>query len=171
MLKTIGAVLIISAGIINGIKSANKLKNRVKGLRSIMLSVGRMRAELVSRLSSVTDILKSLSERAPMPAKKLYERAYSGLKQSEGESFYSIWRAAVDDSDELMLNSDEKTVLYEVGACLGKYDVKSQDELLNGIILRFSGLEGEAEDELKSELRLQAGLSVISCIFVVIILL
>ena len=171
MIKIMGAVLIISAGVVNGVKAAKKLRDRVKILQSLFLSAAQIRAEINTRLSSVTDILKKMALSPNRVVSELYKKAYTGMLGSDGEAFSVIWRRAVDSSPELLLRDDEKSALYEMGMCLGKYDAKSQDTLLGAVIEKLGHLEKCAEEELKNELRLQTGLSVISGVFVVIVLL
>ena len=171
MIKALGAALILGSCLISGLRSASELNMRVRSMKSILSSVEIMRGEVSSRLTSVTDIFKLLSENAEMPARRLYKNALSELANADGDMLQNIWRRAVEKTNELLLTDTEKLTLFDIGACLGRYDVKSQMAMLERIASRFEEFRARAEEDRRREIRLQTCLSVISGVFVVIILL
>ena len=140
-------------------------------MKTLLSSLEMMKGELTARMSSAAEIFTFLSENAEYPAKKLYENACVEIRNADGDMLSLLWRRAVEKTPELCLTDTEKLSLYDVGICLGRYDVNSADKMLTRIITRLEQYRVRAEEDKRREVKLQAYLSVIGGIFVVIILL
>ena len=83
----------------------------------------------------------------------------------------NITPAMYAEGSSMYLREGEKLTLCEIGMCLGRYDIRNQESMLDRVIRRFETILSRAEEEKRANARTQAYLGIISGIFVVIVLL
>ena len=162
--------MIISAGVM-GYSGVRKLRGRVRSLEALIASLDIMESEICSRLTPMREVLEILSTKVGYPARNLYENVLAGMEQLGRCSFYSIWKQAISDTQELLLRQEEQEVLSELGLCLGKYDVREQAETIIRIRRRLEIFLRKAETERDRDSKMHAFFGVGAGVFAVIILL
>lgn len=171
MTKYIGAVVIIVSCVYSTLKAVKKLRDREKSMQSLCTSMEILKDEISNHLTPIPEVFEMLAERSQYPANKLYKNALEEMKNIGSCSFFSIWKKAVAETEELLLTEPEKQVLGEIGLTLGRYDVKNQEGMINRVISRFDFYRKRAEDDRRQNTKTQAYLGIISGVFVVIVLL
>ena len=171
MIKLIGALFIIASCTYSSLRAVERLRRREESMRTICFALSMMKSEMVSYLTSIPEIFKMLSRDAQYPARRLFENAAAECRGIGDETLYSIWKSAVEKTDELLLNDYEKAALCQVGACLGKYEVRDQAAILDREISRFEQFRKNAETDRIKNGRLHGYLGVLAGVFIVIVLL
>lgn len=171
MIKALGAILIISGCAVSSYRCVKKMADRVRSLSSVTCALEMMRYEITERLTPMADVFEMMAASVPKPASLLFKNADSEMKELGSCSFYTIWKRAVDKTDQLLLRENEKTALYQVGLSLGRYDFKSQETSLKRAAMKFDAFTKRAEEERRRNRTMQTYLGVISGIFLVIVLL
>lgn len=170
MTKLFGAIFILFSGVFSSFRVIQRINGRVRFLQDMCSALEMMKSEVSDRLSPLEDVMSGLvSEQGA--AGDFFRNVLDGMKHLGDCSFYSIWKSAVCDIKGIRLEEGEKQALCEIGLYLGRYGYESQGEMLNRALQRFEVYRKRAEAERASDVRMQGYLSVISCIFVVIVLL
>ena len=170
MIRTMGAVLVIAATGLVGLRGVIRLRRRVQVLEGLIVALQMMESEICSCLTPMREVLEKLSKEAPPPVRKLYSNAVEGMAELGRCSFFAIWREAVERSRELPLTREEAETLTELGLCLGRYDVREQAEAIGRVRRRLEIYLKRAEDERTRDSKTHAFFGVASGVFAVMIL-
>lgn len=171
LIKTIGAVLIMSATISCGIAGVARLGHRVRCFEAIIAALSVMESEICVRLTPMREVLDMLSRDGPELSRGLFSRASSGMERLGSVPFSDIWGDAVHESFDLELRRDEEEALWELGLSLGKYDVESQTENISRIRRRMEKFLLRAEEEKRRDTKVKAFFGIAAGVFAVIILI
>ena len=87
------------------------------------------------------------------------------------QSFYFLWKTAVEQSRELELTEGERQTLIDLGRSLGRYDTEEQRSAFSYTQRRLEDYLRKAEEERSRQGRVHAVLGIAVGVFVVIILL
>ena len=171
MIKLFGAVLILSATAAFGLFGVFRLKNRVRSLGALNVSLELMKSELCERLTPMPELLEMLERDAPSPANLLFGQARQKLSELGNCSFAAIWKRAIRDTPELLLTEQEAQVLGELGLSLGKYDVHEQLGAFTYTQRRMEEFYKKAAAEKENDAKLHAFFGVAAGAVAVIILI
>lgn len=171
MIKIIGAVLLIAGTAAWGLSGVIRLRNRAKNLSALCYAVGAMRSEICDRLTPTPEVLEMLSGEAQYPANLLFNNASERMMSIGTQPFSVIWRGAVENTPELLLNGGEAEVLCELGLFLGRYNVEEQRSAFDHAERRLEEMTHKAEAVRDTNSRMHAFLGVAAGIFAVVILI
>lgn len=130
-----------------------------------------LKDEISNHLTPIPEVFEMLAERSQYPANKLYKNALEEMKNIGSCSFFSIWKKAVAETEELLLTEPEKQVLGGDRTHLGQIRREKSGRYVNRVISRFDFYRKRAEDDRRQNTKTQAYLGIISGVFVVIVLL
>jgi stage III sporulation protein AB len=171
MIRLIGAVLITAGTAAWGIMGVLRLRNRVKSLSALLSVLASMKSEICDRLTPMPQLLAQLAGEATYPASLLFKNASEKITNLGSKPFSSIWRQAVLNTPELLLEPPEELVLTELGMSLGRYDVGEQRSALSYAQRRMDEFLRKAESDRDKNSKVHAFLGVAAGIFAVVILL
>lgn len=171
MLKIVGAVMIIAATAAYGFNAVLRLRARVRILTSLTAALDIMKSEICDRLTPMPELLEMLSNETEAPVRDFFNNCYKKLGMLGVQSFSSVWKSALTETPELLLNDGEAQVIAELGFVLGRYDSNEQKSAFSYTIRRMEGFLQKAETERDSQSKLHAFLGVAAGIFVVIMLI
>ncbi len=171
MIKIIGAILLIGGAAIIGIYASNELSVRARVLQSFLSALDIMRSEIGGRLTPISEILEKLSRESAEPLDVFFRECLEEKNKRRDVPFFLIWSKVLAQADYLKLKSNEKDVIKELGAVLGRYGAEEQINAISHTGRRISSLSESAENDRKRLGKLYTRLGVISGVAVVIILI
>lgn len=171
MFKIIGAIMVTAATTTVGLRSASRLKNRVKSLKSLVGGLDIMRPEICTRLTPMPELLELLSRQAGEPANLFFAECLLKLKSMRARPFAEIWKSALYTENFLELSEDEREILAELGSALGRYDTERQGDAISSARKRLEAKLAKAENEKDKEIRLRTVLGVAAGLALAIILI
>ena len=171
MIKIIGAVLLIAGTAAWGLSGVVRLRARAKNLAELVYAVGAMRSEICDRLTPTPEVFEMLTAEAQYPANLLFRNAAERMRAIGSKPFSAIWRGAVENTPELLLNAGEADVLCELGLFLGRYNVEEQRGAFSRAERRLEELTRRAESLRDTNSRMHAFLGLAAGIFAVVILI
>lgn len=171
MITIMGAILLISASSMLGIRKAGELSARANALAAVVSGLELLRGEMCTLQSPMPQVTERLSESAPGEMKHFFRRLNHSLAQLGDHSFYELWSSAVGQSPELMLRREETDCLTRLGLSLGRYVLREQEAVINQCIAQFSDFYELAREEARVQGRLYTGLGVAAGLMVSVVLL
>lgn len=171
MLSVIGAVLIIGATATVGLSSVWRMRTRVRALTGLIAAVDTMKSEICDRLTPLPELVEQLTREAASPVDRLFHRTVQEMSELGIQSFYFLWKNAVEASRELELTEPERQTLIDLGRSLGRYDTEEQRGAFTYALRRLEGYLRKAEEERTKQSRVHAVLGIVAGVFVVIVLM
>jgi len=170
-LRLLGAACIALSGLGIGIAGAFELRRRVRTLTDFIATFVTIRAEIVVCATPIGEIAEGLMHSAPRTVRTFYARVYESMCFLGECSFADIWRNSVEACEELGLKPEELGEIISLGASLGRYDAREQEDAINLCISRLNTLLELAREESKTGGRLVLGLGAAGGLVLVIILI
>jgi len=143
----------------------------VRILTGLLAAIETMKNEICGRMTPLPELMEQLMREADPPVDRLFCRVTQGLANIGQQSFYSIWKTAIEQSAELELTAPERQTLIDLGRSLGRYDTEEQRDAFAYTLRRLEGYQRHAEVERRGQGRVHAVLGVVVGVFVVILLL
>jgi stage III sporulation protein AB len=154
-----------------GLLGVTRLRRRCRILAELARALGALRAELVTRLEPVPQLISLLSSRTREPVASLFRNVEARLPQLGETSFYDIWGQAVTATPELLLEPEEQRELREVPRALGRYDVEEQRVALERAERRFEEFSRRADEKRDADSKTRACIGVAAGVFLALILI
>ncbi|MCL2562714.1 MAG: stage III sporulation protein AB [Oscillospiraceae bacterium] len=171
MLSIVGAILIIGATTAVGLSGVWRMGLRIRSLTGLLTAIETMKSEICDRLTPMPELIEQLTQETSPPVDRFFQRVSEEMATIGLQSFYFIWKAAVDNSPELELTASEKQTLTDLGRSLGRYDTEQQRDALAYAGRRLESDLHRAEEQRRTQGRVHAVLGIVVGVFVVIILL
>jgi stage III sporulation protein AB len=147
------------------------LRRRSRILAELLRAVAAMRAELVTRLTPVPELISRVAAQSAEPVAGFF-RAVEARLPSLGElSLFELWQSALGASPELMLTPQEYAAFCEIPRALGRYDIAEQRAALMTAERELERFARLAEDKRLSDSKTRAFTGVAAGIFVVLMLI
>ena len=171
MLKLAGALLLMTGAACLGFGAAAQLKARVNCLMAFTAALEQMERELGFRLTPMPELMSKLSHTAAAPADLFFARCREEMAQLGMRTFGELWRTALNDEPELLLEPAERQILASLGDVLGRYDADGQRQALATAIAELGECLRQARQERDRLGRVYATLGLGAGAMLVIILL
>jgi len=168
-LKTVGALLLLSAALLTGLESQRREKLRENTLRSLNASFTLLRSEISSGLVTTEEALEAAKARSGGKTREFYSRVLSGMDRLGDKTFAEIWTEAAEELDAL--SKEEREAVDEVGAGLGRYDRETVAALLDRAEARLGSMLGLLEKKRLKEGRLRLILPLAAAAVFIILML
>lgn len=124
-MKAAGCILLLCACGGLGLGAAGKLRARWTQLRTLVAALEEMERELQYRLTPLPELLAGLAARTAGPVGIFFSLCVREMDKLEEQSFSRLWGGALEGSG-LDLEEEDRRLLLELGASLGRYDSRSQ---------------------------------------------
>ena len=171
-MSVVVAILIIGATAAVGLSSVWRMGARIRVLSGLIAAVETMKSEICDRMTPIPELLEQLAREADAPVDQLFHRAIREMGDIGIQSFYFIWKAAVEGaSPALELTKEERQALIDLGRTLGRYDTEQQRDAFVYTLRRLESHLRRAEEERAKRGRVHAVMGVAVGVFVVIILI
>lgn len=113
-----------------GLVRCAALNRRVRCLRDTVDALRTMASELESGSPPMPELVEIMEIRSKGGVRKFFSQLTEKMDRLGEESFQELWSNASESSEELFLNSCQRRLLAEAGACLGRYSVLEQGQAL-----------------------------------------
>ena len=171
MVTIMGAILLICASSMLGIKKSGELKEKAEALGSVISGLEMLKGEICTLQSPMPEVAARLSQSGPMEMRSFFSRLNTELYRLGEKSFYELWSNAVKQSRELCLGRDEENTLIHLGLSLGRYVLSEQEAVIDQCIHRFQDYYEHAKQKAMVQGRLYTGLGIAAGLMISIILL
>jgi len=146
MIRLLGCTMLLFASSALGFGAAAALKERVRELEGLILSLKLMELELSNKRTPLPELLQQITNCSTGKIKLFFELCHSKLINNNCGIFSEIWRSAVEESN-LHIRERELLLLKEVGNILGRYDAESQCIAIRDLRERFWVFQTEANEQ------------------------
>ncbi len=171
MIRIIGALLLVGGATVIGFGASWELSVRARVLGSFLSALDLMLSEIGSCLTPICELMEKLSKEAVSPLDSFFKACGEEKHEKPDVSFSIIWRKNLNHAEYLKLKTNEREVLSELGAVLGRYDADKQISAISHLQRRVQSLWQSAENDRKSLGKLYAKLGLICGVSVVIVLI
>ncbi len=117
-IKAGGAILIAVSGILAGLCASREYARRVRDIEAMILSLGRMRAEIELRLTPMDEIFRELASRDG-PCAAFFASLSAAFAEGNEETLGGLWRRTAMTS---LRPSAAREIFAELGPSLGCFD-------------------------------------------------
>jgi stage III sporulation protein AB len=169
--RAIGAVLLVAGTTSWGVLGAMKLRNKCRSLAAILWSLGALESEICDRLTPMPELITRLARECEPPARAFYANVAKRLDMLGNIEFSALWRRALGETPELLLNEGEAAVINGLSLVLGRYDAEEQRGAIAYARRRFEDFQRRAETARDTDSRLRAFLGVAAGLFAALILI
>lgn len=149
MIKIFGAIFLLGGATVIGFLAANELTVRVRVLSGFLSALSVMRSEIGERLTPIPELLDRLSKNSAPPLDAFFLACHYEKEQKADTQLSVIWLKNLRRAEYLKLKQNEKEVISEIGAVLGRYGADEQLKSLSQIMRRVETLLESAEADKK----------------------
>lgn len=147
MLKLVGAILLMASAAGIGLGAASQLRARVSALRALVEGLESLEREMSFRLSSMPELMDCLAKQTQPPAAYLFAYCRDHMEELGEKRFGQIWKEALEENPDLLLEQAEQQILSNVGEVLGRYDAGEQRRALHSASAELEQCLLRAEEE------------------------
>ncbi len=151
MLRILGAILIVIAGIGLGLERIQSLQNQATSMEEIRRILLLLQSEISYTKVPFAYAFEKISRKCKNPYRKWLHTMWTNLQEQEGGRLKSIWEEAVITClPPSGLRKKEIETLQELGADLGLLDGQMQQQVLT-VFLRDWQTELEKKKKVMAE--------------------
>ena len=171
MLKLAGSALILAASLLYGLKIRQELREHVEQLVGMKEMFLMLRGEISYTRTPLKEAFVQIASQNKEPFSGFLAQAAQELESNE-DSIGSFWSHLVqEESARFLLKREELGLLQRAGENFGYLDGEMQLKNLELYIEQTEALIQKAQAELKDKQKLSGALSVMSGLFLVILLI
>lgn len=131
MLRILGGILMVAAGIGLGLERIRSLRNHVSSMEEIRRILLLLQSEISYAKVPFTYAFKKIGRKCKEPYRTWLHTMWENLKEQEGARMRSIWEEAVESClPPSGLHKKEMEKLQSLGADLGLLDGQMQQQVL-----------------------------------------
>ena len=172
MLKIIGILCILAGCAGWGVGRIGEEQRRLKYLREMILIIGRIRDEISYGKRTLPEICLILAECCSPLYRQHFKQIYEAISVGGGNSLDQIWKEQIEQClFDTPLTDDEKDILRNLPHNLGMQDEKLQAENIGRSVELLSRNCRKAEDAYENRARMIFSVSVLTGIFLAILLM
>ena len=172
MLKLIGCLCILAGCIGWGGSRIRDERERIRHLQEMIRVVRRIQSEISYGRHTMPEICLILSEYCQMPYQACFGSIYERTRQQDGTCLEKIWRQEmVSCLQTAHLQEEEKEVLFNLPQNLGLQEEKYQAENIGQSLDLLLRKCRQAEDAYENKSRVIFSLSILTGVFLAILLL
>lgn len=147
MLKLLGAILIVFAGLMLGRLQARKLSDRPGQIRRFVRLLGQLETEISYGFTPLPDALHKLGEQSVEPFGRLLSEIADCLNK-EDRPVLEVWKQTVEQHwHRMAMRAGEKEVIVGLGSTLGTTDREDQIKHLRLAAKQLESMEADAAEE------------------------
>jgi len=169
-MKWIGALLLVSATSWVGFDMSNRLGDRAKQIRQIILSLQMLEAEMTYSQATLQQIFESISKKTAYPIDTFYGQLSNRLTMVVTD-FLAIWDEELDHLMEISsLKNNEYEIIKQFGRNLGKHTFIEQQKHIALTIHHLESELNEAIEQRGKYEKMMRSLGILFGLFIVLIL-
>ena len=154
-----------------GLRGAWTMRRRAELCGELAGALGELRGELTSRLTPLPELLRNAAGRREGPVSDLFRNAARALDELGTRPFPELWRIAVAETGELLLDRESRNAVEEIGRWLGACGAQEQAKALENVEGRLRSLAEEERERSRREGRVctAVGLAAGACAAVLLL--
>ena len=145
MIRTCGAALVVTGGILAGYLGRCWYQKRARCIREWLDTLETMERLIGDLGCSTPDVLERLGQETGSLG-ALFQRCRERIESGRTDGFAALWRDALA-REEMPLRREEQEILLQLGDVLGQFDAARQCEALRTAARRMERRLECAEDE------------------------
>ncbi|WP_141604277.1 stage III sporulation protein SpoIIIAB [Terrilactibacillus laevilacticus] len=171
MLKPIGAILIILTTTWMGFIVSKQYSDRPKQLRQLRSALQSLEAEIVYGLTPIQLAAEHLATQLPKPLSIFFKTLSNALVDSK-DNLQAVWENSIHSFwPNTALKKNEKEILLQFGATLGKQDSENQTKQIQLTLAHLEREEKEARVAQTKYEKMSKSLGFLSGILIVLLLI
>jgi stage III sporulation protein AB len=148
MIKAVGAVLVILASTVMGLRQAYRYQERPRELHAWMTALHMLETEILYGATPLPQAFRRIGERVPGETGRLLLELAERILESEGRPVSAIFRNVLEEGKpRLHLRDTDVAILIQFAETLGISDREDQIKHIAHACSRLSAEETEARDE------------------------
>src|SRR5699024_10903840 len=168
-MKWIGALLIVGATTWLGFLFSRRLAERPKQIRTMIVAMQMMEAEMTYSKLPLYKLFESVSEKLEQPYKSFFQSLSSELK-GDVALFHKLWeREVMILLHNSVLKKVDVAILNEFGKTIGQYTIHEQQKQIQLALTYLNRQLDEAVDERDTYEKLTKSTGVLIGLFIVIV--
>ena len=172
MIKITGVMCVLIGCIGYGIERIGRERSRVEHLREMIRIIGRMQDEISYGKHTLPEICLILSEYCNAYYRSFFREIYEGTNHGNGTSFDCIWEQQMGLClRDAPLTEEEKDILRNLPQSLGMQDEKLQAEHIGRSMDLLGRKCRKAEDSYGNKARMILSVSLLTGVFLIILLI
>lgn len=170
MMKLMGTVLLTAGCGAMGLGAVFRLDGRVMDLRELTVGLESLQRELCWRLTPLPEALKRAAGEAHGRAALFFGWCAQNTCALDGQPFRQIWSKGLERCP-LRVDREDRSILEQLGAVLGRYDADSQRQAIEGVIAGLSHRQAQAVEDRHRLGRVYAVLGMTAGLFLTVLLI
>ncbi len=172
MFKLAGILCILAGCVGWGAGKIGEEKNRIRHLKELIRIIKRIQDEICYGKHTMPEICLTLSECCDMPYRVYFKQIYEQMGQERGVCLDRVWEEqAIQWLKGIPLSDEEKSILKDLPRNLGAKEEKRQAESIGQSIDYLVRRCRQAEDNYDNKSRMILSVSVLTGVFLTILLL
>ena len=172
MFKIIGILCILVGCVGWGVGKVGEEQRRLQYLREMILIIGRIRDEISYGKRTLPEICLILAECCSPLYRQYFKQIYKRMSMGDGASLDQIWEEQIKLClFDTPLTDEEKDILRNLPHNLGMQDEKLQAESIGRSVELLVRSRRKAEDAYENKARMILSVSVLTGIFLTILML
>lgn len=167
-IKMLSPLLLLISAIYAGIKSDRLNRERITELRSYIDMLKFIRTELFSDMPFQI-ILSNASTVCTGRAEKTVKQLLNAIESNTYTSLNELWHIAIKQNCSLCEN--EKIILLEAGAVMGKFESTVQNAIIDSVIYRLENALNVKENEYTDKRKLTIFLPPLLVLLMIIVIM
>lgn len=154
MLRCLGSILIFSGFIYAGVYYCNRLKMKEKIIKEIIMILEILISNIDYSVIALTDIFEKIElSDLCAPTKRMIKNVVEKLKESDIETFGTIWTKQTDLELGAFLDEKEKILIKDIGLIENHVDKNSQVLVLKRVREELIRLSNNYSNEFKGKIK------------------
>ncbi|MCM1175083.1 MAG: stage III sporulation protein AB [Blautia sp.] len=172
MFKLAGILLLMAGCCGLGANRVAEAKQRIRELREIRRMVIRIQSEMAYGKRTLPEICLLLGQCMEEPYRTAFSAIYQKMEENDGTGLNRIWKERMEDCmAALPIWEEEKDILRNMPECFGSLDEKQQAADIGQSLDFLTAHIAQAEAGYENQARVTMSISVMTGIFLVILLL
>ncbi len=172
MFKLAGILCILTGCAGWGISRIGEEKNRIRHLKELIRIIKRMQDEMSYGKHTMPEICLTLSECCEMPYRVYFKQIFERMEHDRGVCLDKVWEEqAVECLKGVPLSEEEKSILSNLPRNLGMQEEKMQAEIIGQSVDYLARKYRQAEEGYDNKSRMIFSVSVLTGVFLIILLL
>ena len=172
MFKMMGILCILAGCVGWGAGRVGEEQRRLKYLREMIFIIGRIRDEISYGKRTLPEICLILAEYCSPFFQQYFKQIYERMNVGDGSSLNQIWEGQIEQClFDTPLTDEEKNILKNLPHSLGMQDEKLQAESIGRSVELLARNCRKVEDAFENKSRMILSVSVLTGVFLAILLL
>ena len=169
-MRIVGFALLQLAALLFALRRVGCKKREAEGLASLCAMLEQLGGLLESEAAPMPELISALILRSDGYAAAFLKKLDASMDSLGVRSFCELWKCALDTAD-VVLNTEDRQVLEELGSVLGRYELEAQLRVVESCRAALCRRLDKMRLELPQARRLTLGLSLATSALMGIILI